>query len=159
MNTHNNYNSLGDCQLRNLNKVILSKWLSALPKIYLKYCTSSIIVLEKFLWSDNTELSDSTIAKLCTSILLEMSREKQFVTKRHFVLLRLKQESCISRRLWCHFTNFLQRGNTNHSLKVHYFLWDHSIIEEKKMLLYSWHLPKSPPAGCAPSVTSLSSVV
>ena len=49
-------------------------------------------------------------------------------------LLRLYHESCILRRLWCHFSNFLQRGKTIHCLQVHDILWNHSIIEEKKIL-------------------------
>ena len=35
--------------------------------------------------------------------------------------------------------------------QVHDILWNHSIIEEKKILLYSWHLPKSLPAWGGPS--------
>ena len=40
-----------------------------------------------------------------------------------------------------------------------YSLWNHSIIEEKKILLYSWHLPKSLPAWGGPSGRSSSCFV
>ena len=89
-------------------------------------------------------------------------RENILLTKYHFILLRLYQESCIFRRLRCYFSNFLQKGKTIHCLQVHDILWNHRSIEEKKILLYSGHLPKLPkslPARGGPSGRSSASVV
>ena len=36
----------------------------------------------------------------------------------------------------------LQRGKTILCLQVHDILWNHSIMEENKILLYRWHLTK-----------------
>ena len=82
-------------------------------------------------------------------------RKNSLLTRHHFLLLRLKQESCISRRLWCHVSNFLERGKTIDCLQVHEMLWNHSTIEEKKILPYSGNLPKSLPAGAGRSSSSV----
>ena len=59
-------------------------------------------------------------------------RKNSLLTYHHFVLLRLKQKKCFSRRLWCHFSIFLQRGKTIHCIQVYDILWNHNIVERER---------------------------
>ena len=86
-------------------------------------------------------------------------QEKCLLTKHHLVSLRLKQEKCISKRLWCHFFNFPQWGKTIRCIQVHDILWNYRIMEEKEKLFSSKYLPKSPSEGGVSSGRSSSLVL